>query len=201
MMPDAVLGSRRGRALRARGRRSALVAFLALGCGARTGLGGIGMDTPDETAFPAGDASGSTRFPAEDASGAGARGSAGLPSACPACPGPPGIPCAESQPVGCVEPDGCTLGWCGNSIGFVTSRSLCVPDHASTGICASEPETDTCVLLSPTTCIWPPKGAAQAICTGVVRGAPCGRIECGPGCQCLCENLCWCGPVGTGDGG
>jgi hypothetical protein len=155
-----------------------------LECGARTGLE---VDTPDSSAF--------------NTTTGGANGGSGASTvsllACPPCP-------AEhtcSGPWACVRADGCTYGLC-NMYGFSFSGAMCDSDYMSFGMCLSAKEVDLCPISQSDDgqpifdhCVWPPPGV-QGACNSTPaasRDQSCGHVHCGPGCTCLCENVCWCG--------
>jgi hypothetical protein len=176
---------------------------VVVGCGARTGLD---VDVPDASGFAAGGGPHGPggAFGGGTAPGGGSRGSGGSdepPPACPACP----IDRVCSGPWACIGSDGCTYGWCDRT-GFGRAAEMCVPGYASSGWCASAAISFVCAnpTESPegpvfTRCLWPPEGN-PGVPGDACRPAPavtgdqsCGHVRCGPGCTCLCANVCWCG--------
>ena len=153
-----------------------------LGCGARTG---IELETPDGSIF----------VPAGDNPGAGSHGN-GAPGPCPACPGE--VTC--TGPYACLTSDGCTYGWCSTGE-FATNSSVRDPQYSASGFCVASTAAYVCAdpMEDPegpvsTNCVWPPRGNPGEACIGRLSGGQsCGRVSCGSGCTCLCENVCWCG--------
>lgn len=138
------------------------------------------------------------------------------PGPCPACPDTE--PCTGHH--ACVlarDPDKCTYGWCcphdcvvvpGATPPIWVVNSVLCQEKVPAGWCASGvstivcenpgpsfPDTDDGGPMVPTHCVWPPPDTGD-ICqpTDFQGDQLCGAIRCGPGCQCLCDNFCWCGP-------
>jgi hypothetical protein len=162
----------------------AIALFACTSCGARTGLDVLPAD------------GGTGSGPGEDGSGDGIGGSeegGGAIGPCPVCP----LDHDCTGPWACLASDGCTYGWCGSE-GFGTNRSLC-GNSSYVGWCGSSTQDFICADRNPEgpyvgQCVWPPSNGGTEDCLpSASKGQSCGRIQCGSGCTCLCENFCWCG--------
>lgn len=159
------------------------VALSTAGCGARSELdtGGRSYETPRATG---------------EGGQAEPSGGGTLPRACPPCA--PARAC--STPWACLEADGCTYGWCGAD-GLETDGELCDTGYKTWGWCLTTATADLCAYSLPgpegpvsRTCVWPREGGSACNPRSTAASDQiCGRVRCGSGCECLCENICWCG--------
>ena len=159
------------------------VACFVSACGARTTLL---PDNADEIDGAVPDGSGESTAP---------------PGVCPPCPS---NPTCSAQPWACIESDGCTFGWC-DANGFESDKELCGRAYRSAAWCVGQSpgaggsasvQIIACSVAHDPEgplCTFSPDGGATCSRDSDGGGPNCGRIACGTGCSCVCENFCWCG--------
>jgi hypothetical protein len=103
-------------------------------------------------------------------------------TACPVCPASH----VCSSPWACQEEtDSRAYRFC-EAHGFSADVVL---DSRMKGLCANLAGSWACAGVGALPMCVP----APEDCSPDSDGVACGEISCGPGCSCLCENVCWCG--------